>query len=290
MKQALVLLLVIFVAFGCNKKKIEQLEGKGDSLTNEANLKDQKIIDFLEAFNEIQDNLDSIKQKEMIIDKMTSGQVELNKEAKDQINDDINLIYKLLLENKQKLSTMKSKLNASNAKIVELEKMVERLTVQMTEKDTEIATLKGELEKLNIQVNILTKDIENLTEDGKIKSEKIDQQANEIDMKTTELNTAYFIVGTKKELIDNNIVTKDGGFIGIGAVKKLKSDFNENLFTKVDITKISQVAAPGKKYKILTNHPSTSFKVTGEGKDRKIDILNYKDFWKSSKYLVIMAD
>ena len=66
--------------------------------------KDQSLDDFLAAFNDIQDNLDSIKAKELIINERTANKTELRKSAKDQINDDVNAIYDLLVENKKKVN------------------------------------------------------------------------------------------------------------------------------------------------------------------------------------------
>jgi len=288
MKKLFWIILVIPFFFGCNQKKIEQLTNRGDSLQQLANQRDSSIIDFLQAFNEIQANLDTIKSKEMIITEMTAGKTELQKNDKDQINEDIKKIYQLLVENKEKVSTLKKKLSGSNAKIVELETMLNNLTKQVEEKNIEIEGLKAELGKLNIQVESLSKDVANLTEEGQIKSQKIQQQTEEINAKTEELNTAYYIVGTQKELKAKNVLTKEGGFIGIGANKKLKPDFDQSLFTKVDITKLKVIPCPGKKANVITNHPTGAYQITGEKASQTLEIKDYKEFWKSSKYLVIV--
>ncbi|MBN3035879.1 MAG: hypothetical protein JW861_09860 [Bacteroidales bacterium] len=290
MKRSFVILLLIPLLFSCNKNKIERLELRNDSLMNQAALKDESINEFLRAFNEIQDNLDSIKAKEMIITERTEGRTELKKEVKQQIQDDINSIYGLLLQNKEKLASLKHQLGQSNLKIAELERMVEHLTLQLAEKDTQIEAMNEELAKLNIQVTQLTRDVDELTQEGIAKSTKIDAQQQEIEQKTEELNTAYFVVGTKKELIDNNVITKEGGFIGIGSTKVMKQDFNQDYFKKIDITQTKRIACPGKKIRIVTTHPPESYSITGSGDNQAIEISDYKAFWKSSKYLVIIID
>ena len=58
-----------------------------------------------------------------------------------------------------------------------------------------------------------------------------------ITQKVDELNTAYYTLGTEKELIANKVMTKSGGFIGIGRNKKVQQDFNREYFKKIDITK-----------------------------------------------------
>jgi DNA repair exonuclease SbcCD ATPase subunit len=274
----------------CNKQKIKQLEMKSDSLAQQANLKDESINEFIKAFNDIQDNLDSIKRKEMIITEQTELKTELQKKAKDQINEDIGTIYLLLTDTRSKLEDVRKKLGKANFQVQELEKMITHLTKQLEEKDGEIESLRQELEKMNIQVTALTKDVGSLKKLNEENEAVINDQSEMINEKTTELNTAYYAVGTKKDLKDNNIITAEGGFIGLGKSKTLKQDFNEGYFTKVDIRETSQILIPGKKYKIVTVHPSESYKVSGEGDSRVLDILNSNAFWKSSKYLVVISD
>ena len=290
MKKLIWILLFIPFVISCNRQKIEKLEGRNDSLVEQANLKDESLHEFLQDFNDIQNNLDSIKAKELIITEATEGKTELKKNAKDKINDDINIIYQLLTETKEKLTDMRNKLGKSNYQVGELEKMINRLTKQMEEKDEEIEALRLELEHMNIKVVKLSKDVTNLKKQNKEKAEIIKDQTDEIKEKSVELNTAFYAIGTKKVLKENNIITTEGGLIGIGANKKLKSDFNEEFFTKIDVRETLKISIPGKKAKIVTNHPTESYKITGEKDDRVLEILNYEQFWKSSKYLVVIID
>jgi len=289
MKKLFLLTLIIPFLISCNQKKIEKLEQKNDSLTQASYAKDQSLDDFLVAFNDIQDNLDSIKAKELIINERTSGKTELRKSAKDQINDDVNAIYDLLVENKEKVNELSKKLGKSNYQVKELQKMVNHLTSQMEQKDKEIEVLLAELEKMNIKIDHMSKDITRLKDENAAKQDVIGTQKAEIDEKTIELNTAYYIVGTKRELKDLNILTTEGGFIGIGKSKKLNSDFDTENFTKIDIRKTTSISIPGKKPKVVTGHPTDSYEITGEEESQVINITNYEEFWKTSKYLVIIV-
>jgi hypothetical protein len=289
MKKLFLLTLIIPFLISCNQKEIEKLEQKNDSLVQASYAKDQSLDDFLVAFNDIQDNLDSIKAKELIINERTSGKTELRKSAKDQINDDVNAIYNLLVENKEKVNELSKKLGKSNYQVKELQKMVNHLTNQMEQKDKEIEVLLGELERMNIKIDHMSKDITRLKDENAAKQDVIGTQKAEIDEKTIELNTAYYIVGTKRELKDMNILTSEGGFIGIGKSKKLNSDFDTDNFTKIDIRKTTSISIPGKKPKVVTGHPTDSYEITGEEESQVININNYEEFWKTSKYLVIIV-
>jgi hypothetical protein len=114
MKKLLLALVipVMLLAAGCNQntEEITALKATNDSLLSIGIVKDSMVVDFVNAFNEIQANLDSIKMKEKIISKSTSGGSEINARTKDQINSDINQIYKLQLDNRAMLSTLRFKL------------------------------------------------------------------------------------------------------------------------------------------------------------------------------------
>lgn len=291
MKKLALALLIIPFLISCNHQKVKQLEARNDSLVQQADLKDESINEFLQSFSEIQGNLDSIKAKEMIISDRTEGKTELKKKVKDQINDDINTIYLLLNDTQEKLAEIRKKLGKSNYHVKELQKVVDHLSKQIAYKDKEIEGLRLELEKMNIKVVKLAQSVNTLKKENIEKDATIQDQTEVIDDKTLELNKAFFAIGTKKELKENNIITAEGGFIGIGKNKKLADDFNEELFTQIDIREVTLIPLPGtKKATVITTHASESYKITGEADDRVLEIINIEEFWKSSKYLVIIID
>ncbi len=237
---------------------------------------DSSIQSFIRGFNEIQDNLDEIKKKEKIVTE-NSKDPEVRKSKEQEIVDDIQAIYDIMNKNKQRLASMKSKLKESNKKNDELEKFIARLTTEIEEKDAKINDLKGQLERLNVEMTALNLNYEEATQESSVKTEK--------------LNTAYYAFGTSKELIKNNVLTKEGGFIGMGKTAKMKEDFNKGYFTKVDISVLTEIVLGAKKAKFITTHPASSYKIEGpDGKAEKIVITNAEDFWSASKYLVVVVE
>jgi predicted RNase H-like nuclease (RuvC/YqgF family) len=215
--------------------------------------------------------------------------VELRKPAKEQIITDINSIYTLLEENKDKLADLRKQLGKSNYQVKELEKMVENMTRQLKQKDEEIAALTDMLNQMDIKITALTKNVQRLEEEGEVKSQTILEQTLELEEQTIAINTAYYIVGSKKELKDANIITSEGGFIGIGREKKLADDFDVNMFTQIDIREVSQIMISGKKIELVTSHPTESYSVEEMGDEIVLGILDAEAFWKNSKYLVIVV-
>ncbi|MCX7953777.1 MAG: hypothetical protein N3A01_01150 [Bacteroidales bacterium] len=254
-----------------------------DSLLGLVNTDVSQINKFISDFNEIQENLDKIKETQKIISVMSTNP-EQAKEAKDKIIEDINLINDLLLKNKETIERLKRQLRKSDRRILELEKMLANYEKMINEKDQEIIALKTKLEELNIKIFELTSEVDSLSRESKKKDEIIAA-------KTEELNTAYYVVGTKKELIKNGILTKEGGFIGIGKIMKMKDTFNKEYFTKIDITQTKEIPLFVKDARLLTTHPSGSYEFIFQNKKvEKLLIKNEKDFWSVSKYLVILVE
>ncbi len=260
------------------ENKLADLENQNTELNNESGEKDVKIENYIQSLNEIYDNLAVIKEKEKIVSSnFNMGNGELNADVKDLIINDMGLINNLLEENKQKLAWLQSKLKKSNLKIAELEKMIENMAAQLQEKDAEIVSLQTQLANANQQLKVLFEEYNNRIE--------------EIGVQTDKLNTAYYCYGTSKELIAQGVLTKEGGFIGIGKSQKLAADFNKEYFTKIDITLIKSIDLKAKKAKLVTTHASDSYSIEGpEGKIEKLVIKNAEKFWASSKYLVIVVE
>jgi len=263
------------------------LKAKNDSLIAIGYVKDSTVIDFVNAFNDIQSNLDSIKMKEKIISKAVEGSSEVKTRSKDQINSDINMIYKLQQDNRASVAALRAKLKNSGVHSVELEKMVENLTKQIEEKDMQIAQLKDDLAKVNVQVTDLTTKVVDLNANVDNLSVQNKQRQQVIDDKTAELNTAYYVIGTTYYLKEKKIITKEGGFIGLGKSKELAPEMNKTYFTRVDLTNFNVLPIMKDKVTILSSHPKTSYRITGKNASDSLIITNPKEFWSLSKVLVV---
>lgn len=252
----------------------DSLSGVNGELSGKLSEKEAALQEFVNSFNEIQDNLNAIKEKEKIVSAHNqSGDV---KSKEESIKEDIQAIYDLLAKNKNRIGSLSAKLKDSKSKITGLEQMIANLQSQIDSKDGEIADLKASLESKNIELSNIVMNLESVEAESTTKTEK--------------LNTAFYAFGTSKELKEKGVITKEGGFIGMGKSTKLKDDFNKEYFTKIDISNTSSINIGAKKAKIVSNHPTSSYKLVGDKTIEKIEILNAEDFWSSSKYLVIITE
>ena len=280
---------VMMLGAGCTQQNAEvaMLKAKNDSLVSVTIAKDAMVQDFVGTFNDIQLNLDSIKMKEKIISKTASGGSETRTMSKEQINSDINQIYKLQQDNRAMIASLRSKLKSSGVHTAQLEQMIESLTRQIEEKDVQIAQLKDDLTKVNIQVTDLTTKVGDLNSNVENLNAITAQKQKDIEAKTAELNTAYYVIGTSSYLKEKKIVTKEGGFIGIGRKKELTPDADKNALTRVDITQLSAIPIMKSKVTVLSAHPKSSYRLTGKNLSDSLVITNQKEFWSLSKVLVV---
>lgn len=284
MKKYLILLLIP-VLFACGraaKKQADVMKAKNDSLMAQTMQKDEAINEFIATVNDIQGTLDTVKMKENIINLSTNKNGELKLSAKDQIKSDITSIYMMMEKNKKELSSLMRKLKTSNLKVTELQKLVDRLQKDNADRNAEIETLRDKLAKLNIVIDEANLRLDTLTKEVKTQSNKLTEQQQILAQQEIALNTAYYVIGTEKDLVKNGIISKSG---------KLLSDFNKALFTKIDIRKLTEVSILSKKAKVISNHPTSSYKLIGDKKIvQSLQITDYKSFWSNVKYLVILVN
>jgi hypothetical protein len=292
MKKLLVLLLGVVVFSACHnyKKDAERLMFVRDSMQQETAFRDSSIVGFLNDFSEIQANLDSIKKLEKLVTVQSSSGRELNSSQKKMILEDIALLNDLMKRNKELTASLQKKLKDVNFKIgnlegtmKELQLMVNNLEAQTQEKDGEIIVLKEDVRKLNVDISSLNEKIVVVETESQQKTQTIETQ-------TVAMNKAYYAFGTTKELRDNGIIEKSGGVIGIGKTPVMKKDFNRDYFTEIDIRNFDYLRLMAKKAKLITVHPADSYHFTGNKSSDTLFIDNTAEFWKVSKYLVVLTD
>lgn len=287
MKKILMAFAAISMLVSCGNPELEEklveLQSTNDSLLNEQSSRDSTINSYMANLNDIERNLTEITKLENQF-KLNYSDPESQQTQQEKIAEDISLINEMMLKNKKKINSLLSKLNKSNIRIKELEVKLENMQKMLEAKDAEIAGLRDELAKVNEQ-------LAELFEQYKAKLQEIDNAKGEIEEKTEEINTAYYAYGSKKELKENGVISKDGGVAGLIGNKSLNKDFNEEYFTKINITQFSTLDLNTKKAEIMTNHPTDSYEFLMDGKMvSKLVIKDPKKFWSVSKYLVVIAE
>lgn len=280
-KLAYIFLCTLYLG-ACNEAELKDLSSKNENLEQTAEKQNETINELLSTFNEIQDNINEIKKREGILKVETlenSDNYDLS-----TINKDIDLISNLMKKNEDLMKNLQNKLQQSNAKNATLSKLIENLQLQLKDRNEEIAKLNYELRERKIQIGELYFTVDSLSYANKLASQELEKTSD-------QLYEAYYAFGTFKELKEKNVLTKEGGVLGLGSKESLKEDFNNEYFSKIDIRKQTSFLIYAKKAELITTHPKNSYAF--KGKDGQIDslvITNAEEFWKASKYMVIVIN
>lgn len=298
MKRYLLVLAIIPFLAACNKSKIEDLENRIATLQGDSSAykmgwdnAENEIGEYMAYMNQIDSNLIEIKKTEGIITSNLNSEGAGKTQKRDDIVASINTLNDLIQKNKKLVADLDKKYKNSNIKIKELNDQIGLLNTQIEQQSLTLNSLKSELEKANYQIATLNTDLNTVTT-AKIELENTNvEQAKVIDQQTTDLNTAYYISGSYKELKELGIVDKEGGFIGMGANKELVNNFDPSAFTRIDIRDFKELSLNSKSAKIITTHSTDSYTlVEGDKTVEELVINNPNEFWKSSKFLVVLTD
>ncbi|MCH3924719.1 MAG: hypothetical protein LKE30_07365 [Bacteroidales bacterium] len=278
--------LVLFAS--CGKKELEQKlvnqKAVKDSVQAALNAKNGEVEGLFQQLNEIEDNLNTVTSKYSDVEKVKNRSGEINQDARSRISSQIQDINEILNQNKQKVAALSTKLKKTQNNNKQLTAFIDKLQSRISEQEEEIQLLTTELQKKNIVISNLNKNLDELSKQNQQKDEHI-MRVEE------EKNTAYYIVGTKKELKAKGIISSTGGFLGMGKRSYVSSDSDLGKYNKIDARKLKTIALPGRKIKILTAHSSSSYKLNGsKDKPTSLQIEDANSFWAKSKFLVIVVD
>jgi hypothetical protein len=274
--------IAMFFFAGCSNsdqvQKMTDLANKDSVLLVQANQKDSTIAIYLGELNQIQDNFDRIKAREKMIT-ISSGEMGSDKQP---LIIDIKQLDEWIVANDKKMNALQGKLKKMTTQNTNLSDIVMHLSQEIAIKDTEIAMLQNNLSKANT-------DLANVTENFNDSIAAINMVRAQVMVMTIRLNTVYYVSGTIKEVKDNGVVNKQGGFIGIGRTAKVNPEINNSKYTQADLTTLKGVSLNGKFKKFITTHPDNSYTITSTGDDKTdyVSITNPSAFWGESKYMVV---
>ena len=111
--------------------------------------------------------------------------------------------------------------------------------------------------------------------------EDVSSKQQTISSQDAQLNTAYYVFGTKKELKNHDLYRR--GKVQI-------SSSNKDFFTKIDIRTEKEIKLHSKKAELLTTHPMGSYTLQQDAqKEYVLRITDINAFWSTSKYLVLLV-
>ncbi|MDI1355648.1 MAG: hypothetical protein PSX36_12065 [bacterium] len=264
-------------------------KNEADLSTTQKNdpLRDSVESRLVQTIEEINQNLDLIREKEGLINSAENAE---NLSKKEAILRNISLINVLLDENKKKMIELISQANQlgrENSALVRISKQTQE---RIEKQEHEIINLKQDLAMEEYKVA----DLYNKMDEMQVANEVLLSEKNALldanDQLSKDLNKGYFVYGTREQLVKKEIIEKKGGLLGIGKENALANAFfkNREYFVELDMRDIKTVPIQGKKPKLLTQHPVGSYEWKQKNEEyTSLIITNPQEFWFTSRFLVI---
>ena len=212
----------------------------------------------------------------------------------------------------QRIHALVSRLDSSEARVASLRSRANRLAThdstlvaQVAQYEATIGDLRQTVEhqkseyeatiaKQNQQIASLTSKVDTVTQENvRLAGEKTALN-DTVSQLVTEKNTAYYVIGTKDELVKRGILVEEGHkrflLVGSRAVSPAL-DLDPSKFTKIDRLQDRVINFPAGDYTILSRQ-NPAFAAPLTAKDGKISgglrIEQPDQFWANSRFLIVV--
>ena len=166
-------------------QKDELVIRERDSLLTVIDERNVVVDDFIASFNEVEENLDKVRDKQRIILLNSDKLGDLKPNQKERIGEEIKAINELMDINTKKLKQLNTRLDRSDKKNIQLVKTIELLNAQLNQRYSELTELNNKLSAANVQIEQLITVVDILATDNT-------EQNQIITEKNAELHTAYY--------------------------------------------------------------------------------------------------
>ena len=212
----------------------------------------------------------------------------------------------------QRIRELVARLDSSEARVATLRARAQRLAAhdstlitQVAQYEKTIADLRQTVEnqkadyeatiaKQNVQIASLTSQVDTVTKENVRLSGERTALSDTVGQLTTEKNTAYYVIGTKDELVKQGILVEEGRkrFLLVGGRSvALARELDPAKFTKIDRAKDRTINFPAGDYTIFTRQ-NPAYATPFASKDGKVSgglRIDYPErFWEASRFLIIV--
>lgn len=183
---------------------------------------------------------------------------------------------------RDRIRTLEQRLGLSGAKVSGLEHMLKRLKQDLATKELQVARLTGQVDSLQSSVAGLAATVEQ-------SAVRISEQEGTLEERRRELSTIYYVVGTRRELLNAGIVAARGGLFGFGKTLQPVPEVNEARFQAIDTDQQTSIPVAARRPRVLTAQPTSSFRfeaVEGQFELRIVDVRAFR----TVRRLVVVTD
>ncbi len=196
--------------------------------------------------------------------------------------------YDLRRTTLEKVRATTARLKAAETRLATTERRLARITSARDSLKTELVTLSAVVEEQRAAVASLNSRLDDVTAENNNLADHLYRLAQ-------EQNTAYYVVGTRKDLVAKGVLVEDGHrsipLIGRRGVTPAR-DLPLGEFTSIDRSNNLELSLPdpSRKYRIVSRQ-NTAHLIGDQGNGvvhGAIQIASPDGFWEGSRYLIVV--
>lgn len=231
----------------------------------------------------ISDDMEKIRRLES---GLSASHDSIDRQQSKNVIANINAIKNTLSQRRQQLNELETLLQQSAMYNDELQGAINALHRQLAHQSSEINNLRSQLTAANEYIGELSEAVDSLSNTVTTVTHERNEAERAAASLETELNTCYYIIASKSQLKDYNIL--ETGFLRRSRL--MEGDYDIAMFRTADKRSLDSLSIDSHKARLLTNHPDESYMITARGDRRLLTITDPSRFWSLSNFLVIQID
>ena len=261
-----------------SSQKYKSLQARLDSLSTVHIMQNSEMESMLADLNDISAGMQSLRDAERLLTLETINENKANSKSKQQLNQlkkDVQAITEAIASYKEQISKLEGKNKSQSA---EFKRLIAGLNAELDQRTQKLNEITKQLAEKNQQLAVKTENVEALDKANKSQQMTINEQ----DM---AIHQGHYLIGNRKELKEAEVISRQGIF----CPPIVSSQAQKANFTDLDIREMKVIPLNSKKAKLLSVHPADSYTLeTGEDGNMTLKINDENNFWKQTKYLVVM--
>jgi hypothetical protein len=200
------------------------------------------------------------------------------------------LILGKLEQVRLRLSAMEDSARVRGERLVAMAGENEQLRAEAEDHLRTIASQKEIIESYLTRIAELEDQVKVLTESNERLTQENGALADSVRRLTTRANAAWFVAGTRDDLVKAGVLSEEGGLLGIGRTLTPARAMRLGVFNRIDRTRDTVIALPAaKQYQIVSRHDPGLVDITlSRGESATLRIRDPERFWGASDYLIIV--
>ena len=264
-----------------SSQKYKSLQARLDSLSTVHIMQNSEMESMLADLNDISAGMQSLRDAERLLTLET-----INSKSKQQLNQlkkDVQAITEAIASYKEQISKLEGKNKSQSA---EFKRLIAGLNAELDQRTQKLNEITKQLAEKNQQLAVKTEEVANLTENVEALDKANKSQQMTINEQDMAIHQGHYLIGNRKELKEAEVISRQGIFC-----PPIVSSQAQKAFTDLDIREMKVIPLNSKKAKLLSVHPADSYTLeTGEDGNMTLKINDENNFWKQTKYLVVMIE